>query len=116
MKIIEPVASFLVRLPNGFNVSCKDLHSAEMLCAYLNGLEDVAETKNDADNSEEHYNHFVGSLVEQMPPGSSLTHNTSGGWKYRDANGSEYGPYVNVHNALITQDVTISFCQKKEGH
>ena len=100
MENIKPTASFSVRLPNGFSIFCEDLHSAEMLCAYLNGLEEAAEPKKDADNSEEHYNHFVGSLVNQMPPGSSLTHNTSGGWKYRDANGSEYGPYVNVHDAL----------------
>ena len=98
MKIIEPVASFLVRLPNGFNVSCKDLHSAEMLCAYLNGLD--APTGSEEYNPDTDYDRFVGKLVRQMPMGSSLTHNTSGGWKYRDANGSEYGPYVNVHDAL----------------
>ena len=100
MKIIEPVASFLVRLPNGFNVSCKDLHSAEMLCAYLNGLEEAAEPEEDADNTDKDYNHLLGSLVRHMPPNSSLIHDYGGGWKYRDKDGSVYGTYVNVHDAL----------------
>lgn len=94
----EPIISYTVTLPNGLCMPCKDLHSAEVLCVYLNELEEDTEPKKD--NNDEHYNLLVGRLVGQMPSGSTITRNNIGGWKYRDKNGLEYGPYVNVLKAL----------------
>lgn len=96
----NPIVSYTVTLPNGRYMPCKDMHSAEMLCDYINGLNAPAEPEKDADNSDKDYNQRVGSLVGRMPPGSTLTHNTSGSWKYRGTDGSEYGPHVNVRLAL----------------
>ena len=97
-EIIKPIITYLVTLPNGYSVSCKDITSAETLCAYFNGLNAPTEPKKDGPDTD--YDRVVGSLVTQMPGGSTLTHNNSGGWRYRDADGAEYGPYVDVHNAL----------------
>ena len=98
MKIIVPVLSYSVTLPNGVFMSGTDIKWLEKFFAFLNGLEEAAEPKNDAPDKD--YNHFVGSLVGRMPPNSSLIHDYGGGWKYRDKDGSVYGTYVNVHDAL----------------
>ena len=100
MKIIVPVVSYSVTLPNGVFVSCTDISWLERFCAFLNGLEEAAEPKKNADDPDKDYDRLVGSLVVRMCPGSSLVHNEDGDWKYRDKDGSEYGPYVNAHAAL----------------